>query len=44
MESDRGRLMDAGFDAYLSKPLHKADIDALLEKWAGEDAKSAKLA
>ena len=33
MEGDQERLLNTGFDDYLSKPLEKAGVDAILEKW-----------
>ncbi len=33
MEKDQARFMDLGFTDYLSKPIKKADVDAILNKW-----------
>ena len=32
-ERDRSRAYEAGFDAYLAKPLDLTDLDALLHRW-----------
>lgn len=44
MEGDQERLLETGFDDYLSKPLEKAGIDAILEKWVGSEESRARSA
>jgi PAS domain S-box-containing protein len=41
MESDRQRCLDAGMDDYLSKPLHSADLQRMLEKYLPKKTDSA---
>jgi PAS domain S-box-containing protein len=36
MEGDRERFLAAGMDDYLSKPLRPDQLDAVLERWAGD--------
>jgi CheY-like chemotaxis protein len=33
MEGDEAKCLSAGMDDYLSKPLHPAKLDAVLERW-----------
>ena len=33
MEGDKERCRDAGMDDHLSKPIHPAKLDAILERW-----------
>lgn len=44
MEGDQERLLDTGFDDYLSKPLEKAGVEAILEKWVEKAAPSSQIA
>lgn len=37
---DRERCLTAGFDDYLAKPFHKADLTALIERWASPASSS----
>lgn len=41
MEGDQERLLETGFDDYLSKPLEKAGVDAILNKWASNNENHA---
>jgi CheY-like chemotaxis protein len=44
MTGDRERCLDAGMDDYISKPLQKAELLALLERIAGVEGSTAVLA
>ena len=36
MRGDREKIMAAGFDGYLSKPISTRELPLLVEKWLGE--------
>ena len=38
MADDREKIMDAGFDAYLSKPLRYRDLIALVDDFVGRES------
>jgi len=42
MNGDRDRCLEAGFDGYLSKPIHAADLKAALESVDTEGARNGK--
>ncbi|MGO9597997.1 MAG: response regulator [Isosphaeraceae bacterium] len=41
MNGDRDRCLEAGFDGYLSKPIHAADLEAALHRVENGDARNA---
>lgn len=40
MESDRERILAAGFDSYISKPISISDLRNQLEQWLHEDERA----